>query len=70
MTTYFIARKKWAIRENFSDIVNFLKSLGDADIEEHIRESSTRATYVSTASTDEFHLEEGFLSRLVASSDF
>ena len=39
-------------------------------------ESSTRATYVSTTSTDEFmkclsdHLEEGFLSRLAAASDF
>ena len=75
-TTYFIARKKWAIRENFSDIVNFLRNLGDVDIEEHLRESSTRATYVSTTSTDEFmkclsdHLEEGFLSRLAAASDF
>ena len=76
MTSYFIARKKWAIRENFSDIVNFLKRLGDDDIEKHLFESSTRATYVSTSSTDEFikclsdHLEEGFLSRLAAATDF
>ena len=76
MTTYFIAQKKWAIRENFSDIITFLKRFSDVDIEEHLRESGTRTTYVSTASTDEFgkclnkHLEEGFLSRIVAATNF
>ena len=74
-TTYFLARKKWAVRENFCDVVEFLKDLGDEDIANHLRESR-RATYVSTTSTDEFlkclsdHLEEEFLSRLAAASDF
>lgn len=54
MTSYFIARKNWAIRENFSDFVYFLKRLGDDDIEKHLIESSTHATYASTSSTDEF----------------
>ena len=68
-------RKKWAVRENFCDVVEFLKDLGDEDIANHLRESR-RATYVSTTSTDEFlkclsdHLEEEFLSRLAAASDF
>ena len=42
----------------------------------HLRESSTRAMYVSTASTDEFitclsdFLEEGFINRLTAAREF
>ena len=53
-TAYFLARKKWAVRENFQDVIEFIKVLGDEDLSAHLRESSTRATYVSTASTDEF----------------
>ena len=30
--TYFIARKKWAVRENFADIIDFLKNIGHEDI--------------------------------------
>ena len=42
----------------------------------HLRESNTRAMYVSTASTDEFitclsdFLEEGFINRLTATREF
>ena len=28
-TTYFVAQKKWAVRENFSDVIDFLRNLGD-----------------------------------------
>ena len=31
-TTYFIARKKWAVQENFADIIDFLKDIRDEDI--------------------------------------
>ena len=75
-TTYFLARKKWAVRENFADVIDFIRDLGDVDITDHLRESSKRATYLSTTSTDEFlkclsdHLEEDFLSSLAAASEF
>ena len=42
----------------------------------HLQESSTRATYVLTVSTDEFitclsdFLEEGFINRLTAACEF
>ena len=52
--SYFLACKKWAVRENFEDVIEFLNVLGDQDINDHLRESSSRATYVSTTSTDEF----------------
>ena len=50
--------------------------ISDVDVEEHHWESCTRATYVSAAYSDEFskcpckHLEEVFLSRLVAATEF
>ena len=75
-TSYFLAREKWAVRENFEDVIEFLNDLGDQDINDHLRESSSRATYVSTTSTDEFlhclsdHLEGDFLSRLILACDF
>ena len=53
-----------------------MKCLGDVDIEEHLRESSTQANYVCTASIDEFakclseHFKIGCLSCLVAAIDF
>ena len=67
----FLARKKWAVRESFEEVIEFLNDLGDQDINDHLRESSSRATYVSTASIDQFlrclsdHLEGDFLSRLI-----
>ena len=75
-TLYFVACKKWAVRENFSDIILFLKGLGDGDIFYHLQQASARASYISTTSTDEFlkclsnHLENGFLDRLTAASEF
>ena len=75
-TTYFFARKKWAVRENIKDIVNYLKNLGDTDIEEHMRACSSRATYVSVESADHYlkclsdYREEGLLARLISEQDF
>ena len=75
-TAYFLARKKWAVRENFRDVVSFIRDLGDADFTAHLNQSSSRATYVSKFSTDEFiaclsdFLEEGLLGKLVAAQEF
>ena len=73
---YFSARKKWAVQENFEDVIEFLNDLGNQDINDHLKESSSQATYVSTSSTDEFlrclsdHLEGDFLSCLISACDF
>ena len=75
-TTYFVVRKNWAVRENFEDIVEFIRDLGDNDISEHLRDSSSRATYTSVATVDEFlkcmseHLDGELCTRIVAASDF
>ena len=68
--------RKWAVQENSEDVIEFLNDLGDQDINDHLRESSSRATYVSTTSTDEFlcclsdHLEGDFVSCLMSACDF
>ena len=56
-----MACKKWAVRENFSDIIHFLKGLGDGDIFYHLQQTSARASYIST---------NGFLHHLTAASEF
>ena len=75
-TTYYVAKKKWAVPENVPETIDFLRELSDEDIEKHFREASSRATYASKKSADEFikclsdYLEEGFKNRLLAASDF
>ena len=50
--------------------------MGYQDINDRLRESSSRATYVSTTSTVKFlrclldHLDGDFLSRLISACDF
>lgn len=75
-TTYYLAKKMWAVRENFPDTVEFLQELPDIDMEKHLHEASSRTTYMSKKSADEFvkcssnYLEKGFKNRLLAASDF
>ena len=73
---YFFARKWFAIRENFEDVINHLTDLGDIDIQEHLHQSSSRATYVLKASADEYltcisdYHDDGLLPRLITPTDF
>ena len=75
-TTYVIARKKWAPQENFADLIDFLKNIGDEDILKHLVECSLRSSYVSETSCDEFlscvsdYLENKMTNRLIAAEDF
>ena len=36
--------KKWAVRENFEDIIALLQDLGDEEINAHLQEGSQHAT--------------------------
>jgi len=75
-TVYFIVKKHWAVRENFKDIVEHLQDIGDPDINFHLQTSSTRATYTSVTSVDEFvkyisdHLEGELLSKIRMANGF
>ena len=65
-----------AVFENFPDTINFLRELPEEDIEKHFQEASSRATYTSKKSANEFikclsdYLEEGFKNCSLAASDF
>ena len=56
--------------------MEFIRDLGDEDIDKHSNESSSRATYTSKTSAEQFVqcisdcLEERFIDRLLAASDF
>ena len=53
-TVYFLARKQFAIRENFEDVINYFTNLGDIEIQERLHQSSSQATYISKVSADEY----------------
>lgn len=67
-TPYFPAQKKWKVHENFQNVVEFIKDLGDEDLSVRLLESTNQAMFLLTMSKDEFtmylrnFLEEGFLS--------
>ena len=37
-TAYFLVTKKWAICENFQDVTEFIKDLGDEDLSAYLRQ--------------------------------
>lgn len=49
---YFMTRKKWPVRENFESIIVLLQDLGDEEINNHLKEGSKHATYISVKSGD------------------
>ena len=75
-TTYFIARKNWEVRENFPDIIDFLKDIGDEGSLKHLVKCTSRSSYVSKTSCNEFpsslsdYLESKMKNRLIAAEHF
>ena len=69
--SYFVLKKKWALQENFTDIVDFIKDLGNKDIVSDLKESSCHTTCISKTSAEEFvqcisdYLEEVFKNCLL-----
>lgn len=68
--------KKWALRENFEDIVALLQDFRDEEINAHLEERSQRATYTSVKTVDRClkclssQSENGSLTRLINAVDF
>ena len=75
-TVYFMARKKWAIKNNFEDLIMFIKDMGDQDLVYHFNQAAKNATYISHFTIDEFlkiisdYLEQKLMIDLSLSSDF
>ena len=75
-TTYFLTRKKWAVKFKFKDVIDFLDDIGDPDIKYHLRNAPQNSTYTSTFAVEEFlklmgdHLASIMLRDLDTSMDF
>ena len=66
-TVYFMSKKQWPVKNNFYDLIEHIKNLGDVDLIEHFQTMDKNATYVSKFTVDEFlkicsdFVEEKFL---------
>ena len=43
-TIYFLAKKKWAVKNNFEETIEYLANLGDDDIFQHINNAPKNST--------------------------
>ena len=43
--TYFLAKKEWAVKNNFSDIIEFLKGIGEKEIVNSLNRAQKNTTY-------------------------
>ena len=53
-TIYFLAKKKWAVKNNFEETIEYLANLGVDDILQHINNSPKNCIYISTFSAEQF----------------
>ena len=53
-TVYLIARKKWAVKNNYTDALQFLVDIGDQQISLHLQQAPFNKTYASTMSAENF----------------
>ena len=72
----FLQKKKWAVKFNFEDVINYLSDIGNPDIQYHLKNAPKNATYLSTFAVEEFlkligdHLTSILLQDLNSSMDF
>ena len=75
-TIYFLAKKKWAVKNNFEETIEYIANLGVDDIFQHINNAPKNSTYISTFGAEQFMKAVGdFLSNqiitdLIAAGDF
>ena len=54
-TAYFMARKKWDVKENFEDSVKLInQEIGDDEIQKYLNESGKNTTYLPHFSLKEY----------------
>ena len=73
---YFLAKKKWAVKNNFEEVLKFIADIGDEDICLHLNNAPGNSTYTSTSSAEQFlktigdYLNERIITDILASGDF
>ena len=53
-TVYFMAKQKWALKNNFEDVITFLSNIGVEDIKLRTENAPQNAIYTSTKSAEQF----------------
>ena len=53
-TIYFLAKKKWAVKNNFEEVLKFIADIGDEDICLHLNNAPGNSTCTSTSSAEQF----------------
>ena len=75
-TVYFMAKQKWAVKNNFEDMTNFLSNIGVEGIKLHIENAPQNAIYSSTTSAEQFlkaigdYLNEQLATDVLAAREF
>ena len=75
-TAYFMAKQKWAVENNFEDMINFLSDIGVEDIKLHIENTPQNTIYTSTTSAEQFlkaigdYLNEQLVTDVLAAGEF
>ena len=75
-TVYFMAKQKWAVKNNFEDMINFLSEIGVEDIKLHIENAPQNAIYTSITSAEQFlkavgnYLNEQLVTDVLAAGEF
>ena len=73
---YFLAKKKWAVTNNFEETIEYLANLWVDDIVQHINNAPKNSTYISTFSAEKFlkvvgdFLSDQIITDLIAAGDF
>ena len=75
-TVYIMSKKQWSVKNNFYDLIEHIKNLGDVDLMKHFQTIDKNATYVSKFTVDEFvkicsdFIEEKFLTDILTAGEF
>ena len=49
-----MTKKHWAVKNNFFDLIEHIKNLGNVDLNKHFQSMNKNAAYVSRFTVDEF----------------
>ena len=73
---YFLAKKKWAVKNNFEETIEYLANLGVDNIFQHTNNAPKNSTYISTFSAEQFmkaigdFLSTQIITDVIADGDF
>ena len=73
---YFLAKKKWTVKNNFEETIDYLANLGADDIFQQINNAHKNSTNISNFSAEQFlkavgdFLSDQIITDLIAAGDF